>query len=251
VSRAVFVSDIHISSAVDPKYQKFLRFLDACIRHRVQDVFLVGDIFDFWIADRAFFTRQYNEAVVKIRQMVTLGIRVHYFEGNHDIDLRVFWQHQVGASVYSDAAFFQINGMFVRVEHGDMMDPEDKGYLFLRKVLRSPIVVFLGRYLPGFIVSWIGRKASLASRDYTTDVKTVTDEEVRAKILTHACNTFGDTPFDVIVSGHVHVAEDSVENVGLRHFRNVNLGTWLKKPILLDIREKSVELRAVDEFLDE
>jgi UDP-2,3-diacylglucosamine hydrolase len=251
VSRAIFVSDIHISSAGDPKYQMFLRFLDACLRNRIRELFLVGDIFDFWIADRAFLTREYAECIVKLRQIVQMGIRVHYFEGNHDLDLGVFWQNSVGAMVYTDASYFNVDGLRVRVEHGDLMDPEDTGYLFLRRLLRHPFFVFLGRYLPAPVLRWIGQKASLKSRGYTTEVKTATDEEVRVKIRKHSMSIFRRSPYDIIVSGHVHVAEDHEEVMALRTFRIVNLGTWLKKPILLDIKDRTVELRTVEEFLAE
>ena len=77
MSRALFVSDIHISSATDPKAGLFLRFLSACLRAKVTDLFLVGDIFDLWVADRATFVYEYNEIVVKIRQVITMGGRVY------------------------------------------------------------------------------------------------------------------------------------------------------------------------------
>ena len=249
MSRALFVSDIHISSSTDPKAGLFLRLLNACIRDRVNELFLVGDIFDLWIADRSYFTREYNEIIVKIRQLIQLGIKVHYFEGNHDLDLRRFWQHSVGADVYSEAAYFNLNGYKLRVEHGDQMDPADRGYLFLRWLLRTRFVVFLGRYLPSFIVAMIGRRASHSSRDYTSTVKAASDEEVREKIHRHAVRVFAESPFDILISGHVHVAEDSIEEIGDRQVRCINMGTWLKKPIVLEIAESAVELKAVEEIV--
>lgn len=251
MSRALFVSDIHISSAADPKAGLFLRFLDACARARVDDLFLVGDIFDLWISDRSFFTREYQEIIVKIRQLVSLGIRVHYFEGNHDLDLRRFWQHDVGCNVQSEAAYFYIGNYRVRVEHGDQMDPSDRGYLFLRWLLRTPFVVFLCRYLPNFFVARVGRGASQSSREYTTTTKSATDEEVRAKIHAHALRAYMEQAYDILVSGHVHVAEDFTEERGGAKIRVINLGTWLKKPILFDINNNHVELRTVDEFIAE
>jgi UDP-2,3-diacylglucosamine hydrolase len=108
------------------------------------------------------------------------------------------------------------------------MDPDDRGYLFLRWLLRTRIVVFLGRYLPNFLVAIIGRRASRSSRDYTSTVKAATDEEVRAKIRTHANRVFSaDSPFDILISGHVHVAEDSSEEFQGSQIRCINMGTWL------------------------
>jgi UDP-2,3-diacylglucosamine hydrolase len=251
VSRALFVSDIHISSATDPKAGLFLRFLDVCTHAEVTDLFLVGDIFDLWIADRSYFTREYSDIIVKIRQVISSGIRVHYFEGNHDLDLRIFWQHQIGVDVYSEAAFFTVNGLKLRVEHGDQMDPDDRGYLFLRWLLRTKFMIALGRYLPNFAVRWIGRRASAKSRDYTSQVKAASDEEVRRKIREHARRAFSQTPFDILICGHVHVAEDTIEEYAGSKYRCINMGTWLKKPILLDLNGDHVELKSVEEFVGE
>ena len=239
-SRALFVSDIHISSVEDPKYAAFLRFLDSCAG--VDHLFLLGDIFDLWISDRRFFVETYSAAVEAVRRLIQSGVKVHYFEGNHDLDLRRFWQHSVGCDVYSEAAFFELNGVRLRVEHGDQMDPSDQGYLFLRWLLRTPVLVFLERYLPDFAVRWIGRRASRRSRQYTSTVKAASDEEVREKLRAHARRVWNVRPFDVLVAGHVHVVEDSVVN----GFRVVNLGTWLKDGRVMELSGQTVTLRHVN-----
>jgi UDP-2,3-diacylglucosamine hydrolase len=251
VSRALFVSDIHISSATDPKAGLFLRFLDVCTRADVSELFLVGDIFDLWVADRAYFTREYSDIIVKMRQVIASGVHVHYFEGNHDLDLRRFWQHQIGCDVHSEAAYFTVGKFKLRIEHGDQMDPDDRGYLFLRWLLRTRLMVALGRYLPNFAVAWIGRRASLSSRDYTSQIKTASDEEVRRKIRNHAGRMFTFMPFDILVSGHVHVAEDTVEEYRGEKYRCINMGTWLKTPIVLEINGDRAELKSVDEVVKE
>lgn len=242
--KALFVSDIHISSPEDPKYTEFLRFLEVCAHARVDHLFLVGDIFDLWISDRRYFVEKYAAAIERIRRLIELGIKVHYFEGNHDLDLRRFWQHQVGADVYSEAAFFKLDGVSLRVEHGDQMDPEDQGYLFLRWLLRTPLLVFFERYLPNFLVAWIGRRASRSSRVYTSTVKTASEGQVRDKIRTHARRVYEEHPFDILISGHVHVVEDSREG----KFRVINLGTWLKEPNVLVFENGSAAFRNVSEF---
>ena len=212
---------------------------------RVTDLFLVGDIFDLWIADRRRFVREYKAVAEKIQLLRLGGMRVHYFEGNHDLDLRLFWQHQIGVDVHSEAAFFELNGVKLRVEHGDQMDPDDSGYLFLRWFLRTPLMVFLGRYLPNFVVDWIGQQASEKSRTYTTEVKSASDDQVREKIKAHALRAYTENEFDVLISGHVHVAVD----MRFDAFRCLNMGTWLKEPMVVWMDGAKVELIRVSEFM--
>lgn len=248
MQRALFVSDIHIRSAEDPKYELFCDFLDACLAKPPAHLFLVGDIFDLWIADRRYFTSRFPEAIAKIETLAG-KCQVHYFEGNHDLDLKLFWQHKLGIDVQDEAAYYQIDGKTLRVEHGDQMDPEDKGYLFLRWLLRTPIMRALGRHLPDALVAWIGRRASHASRDYTSNVKTTSSDRAIEKTRDHAKRAWATKPFDLFVSGHTHVLEDSWQETQGKRFRCFNLGTWLKTPFVLDVEGERVSLRRVDDFL--
>lgn len=129
------------------------------------------------------------------------------------------------------------------------MDPEDKGYLFLRWLLRTPVVRAAGRHLPNGLVRKIGQQASETSRDYTSNVKVASDEKSLANIRLHAQNAFEDRPFDLFVSGHVHVKEDSEQSAGKKKFRCINLGTWLKEPLVLDMRDSAISLVPVEQFL--
>lgn len=249
MSRALFVSDIHISSSADPKCSAFLRFLEQAENLETEDLFLVGDIFDLWIADRDYFLQTYASVVEKLKSLRDNGMRIHYFEGNHDLDLVVFWQDQLGFTVHDCAAGFNIGKLRVRVEHGDQMDPSDRGYLFLRWFLRTPLLRWLGRHLPNSWIKFIGERASRASRDYTSNAKSVTEAQVKEKIETHALKAFQLSPFDLMISGHVHVADDRVIQKGVVKFRSVNLGTWLKQPLVFQIKDTEAQLLALDQFL--
>lgn len=249
MSRALFVSDIHIKSVDDERAELFRRFLLKCLELQPQHLFLVGDIFDLWIADRDYFVESYRPLIDLLIQLKHQGTHIHYFEGNHDLDLRLYWQHKLGFDVYDGPAFFEIHQHKIRVEHGDQMDPEDRGYLFLRWLLRTPLVRFLGRYLPNSLVRKIGREAAAASRDYTTQIKTATDEVVREKIRKHTERVYAENPFAMLISGHVHVHQDRMVDVRGVQVRSVNLGTWLKEPLVFEITDQGASLIPIKSFL--
>lgn len=249
MNRALFVSDIHIQSAADPNCRLFDRFLDRCLNIRPDVLFLVGDIFDLWIADRKFFVEEYAQTIRRIRELRGSGVEVYYFEGNHDLDLKPFWHEQMGVKVFEEAAYFDLLGKTVRVEHGDQMDPEDKGYLFLRWLLRTPPLKEVGRKVPDVAVKYIGEKASKVSRDYTSNVKVISEADVKIKFVEHVERAFKDKPFDILVSGHVHVAQDVKLNPGGRDVRAFNLGTWLKEPLVLDLQADGMKLISIAKFI--
>jgi UDP-2,3-diacylglucosamine hydrolase len=229
--RFVFVSDLHIQDCNDEKAKAFLLFLDQLIARPPRALFLLGDIFDLWLADRRLFVDRYRQIWQKVRTLVEVGVEVHYFEGNHDLDLEPFWGRVVGCRVHLGPALIHLGGLHARIEHGDEMDPEDRGYLWLRWWLRTGFMRWLGRSLPDAVIAWIGTRASHASRAYTTDkARALSEDSVRRKIHVHVERMKANQDFRLHISGHVHLVEDTEIMTSFGPVRVVNLGTWLTGP---------------------
>ncbi len=245
VTEAYFLSDIHLKSLDQPDAQVLVGFLDDLgTRTRATHLFLVGDIFDFWLGGHEYFVRKFAPIVDRLERIVADGVEVHYFEGNHDLYLRDFWQDRMGVRVHGRAHLFQLGNLRVRVEHGDLLDPADRGYRFLRWLLRTPVIAFAGSRLPGGVLARIGRAASRTSRRYTSQHKTISDDRARSTIRSHAKRVNQEEPFDLIVSGHVHLRDDYEFESDGRKMRSVNLGSWADGPCAFRIT------RAGQEFID-
>jgi UDP-2,3-diacylglucosamine hydrolase len=246
--RAYFVSDVHIKSMEERNSQTLLRFfhsLAAGEDERPTHLFLVGDIFDLWIGKHEYFIKRFKPFVTAISALRELGVEIHYFEGNHDLYLAEFWEKEVGVRVHTDAEYFKLGDHIVRVEHGDMINPDDRGYLLLRSVLRSPPLKWLSRRLPSKVIGQIGERASSASRHYTSTAKELPETEIRTLIRNHAERVYHDNPFDLIISGHVHVDDDHIMEIGSQKVRSVNLGSWYTKPRVLLLETPPLRYRFV------
>ena len=231
MASAYFVSDIHITSPTCERARTFLSFLRALSREAgATHLVLLGDIFDLWVADHDYFIDKYRDIVNEIRRLQNEGIEITYFEGNHDLHLEHFWQDRLGLTVHGGPAYVEMGGRTVRLEHGDQMDPDDTGYRFLRWFLRTPPIRFLVRHLPGALIARIGDRASAASRDYTSNTKTIDRDSAIGKIRAHARKAYAERPFDLIISGHVHIRDDCRLEADGSTFRSVNLGSWLDAP---------------------
>jgi UDP-2,3-diacylglucosamine hydrolase len=228
---AYFVSDIHIQSPECPRARLFEHFLkNLSSQPNVMHLFLLGDIFDLWIADHRYFIDRYRVIVGEIRRLKSAGVNIIYFEGNHDLHLQYFWADQLGMVVHKGPTYFQLGDRTLRVEHGDQMDPDDRGYRFLRWFLRTPPIRWLICNLPGALIARIGERASSGSREYTTHTKSITADGAIAKIRSHARRAFVERPFDIILSGHVHIRDDHRIDTDGNSFRTVNLGSWIDAP---------------------
>lgn len=220
-----FLSDLHLRDMQDPKAQNLLRFFISQAELPTKSVvFLVGDIFDLWLGKHTYFRQKFKPIVEAIKDFIEKGGEVHYFEGNHDLHLKKFWQDDLGVIVHSGPEYFHLDDEIVRIEHGDEMDPEDTGYIFLRWLLRTPILQWIILNLPGFLVASIGRAMSRTSRVYTNSLRD--PQRILRVIHTHAQKVFLQRPFQVIISGHVHLRDEISFAMSGQKMTSYNLGSW-------------------------
>ena len=83
-----FASDFHLgvpdyeSSLVREKH--IVKWLDE-IKSDAEEIYLLGDVFDFWFEYKTVVPRGYVRLLGKIAELTDKGIIVHYFTGNHDM----------------------------------------------------------------------------------------------------------------------------------------------------------------------
>jgi UDP-2,3-diacylglucosamine hydrolase len=240
-----FLSDLHLRDMQDEKAQKLLRFFVSLQSQAPQNViFLVGDIFDLWLGDHDYFSHKFSQLIDQIQQFIIAGGEVHYFEGNHDLHLKRFWQDEMGVIVHTDPEEFDFEGSRVRIEHGDQMDPADTGYHFLRWFLRTPVIAWIIIHLPGFVVANIGEWMSRTSRAYTNSLRD--PGRIKTIIHQHALKRFEIKNFDVILSGHVHLKDEFIFEKEARTIRSFNLGCWDQTTSILMLSEKKWQWQLIE-----
>lgn len=241
MSHSYFLSDLHLKSEEESSSQKLLLFLHSIENKRLDcsHLFLVGDIFDLWVADHRYFLEKYKKIINAIRAVCESGVEVHYFEGNHDLYLENFWQQDVGVRVHDGPEFFQLGPHRVRVEHGDFMNPEDKAYLRLRWALRTPALKFIAQNLPGKMVSWLGENMSQASRHRNTEKKVISQECIKAFMHDYAENVVDEKGgYDYLITGHTHVRDIYELNRNGKQCFFINLGWWQEGAVALKLDDK-------------
>ena len=118
--RTVFLSDVHLGRR-DARAEYLLDFL----RHTdSQQLYLVGDIVDFWSLKNGWYWPQVNNEVVKtILRKARNGTRVVYIPGNHDETLRDYCGMEFSAvRIEREALHRTADGRRLLVTHGDHFD---------------------------------------------------------------------------------------------------------------------------------
>ena len=162
-SKIYFASDQHFGipdygSSLE-REKKFIEWLDT-IEAEASEVFLLGDLFDFWFEYKKVIPKGFVRILGKLAQLVDNGVALHFFVGNHDLWMRDYFIEEIGAKVYSKPQDFTRNGKTFHVAHGDGLGPHDKGYKIMKRIFKSSLGIWLFRWLHPDIGMRIGQHLS-------------------------------------------------------------------------------------------
>jgi len=196
--RAVFIADAHLRHPTDKNYQKLVDFLDAQIG-RLDGLFLLGDIFEFWIGYRHVVFSSYLPVLEKLHALHTSGCRIFYVEGNHDFNLGPFFAETLDCQIITDEAVVDWDGRKIWLCHGDLINRELKGYRLLRAFWRSLPVRTLAALLPPDAVWMFGTWLSDKSGKYKTTSRSF---DPRPLVFPYADQCLRQA--DAFICGHFH-----------------------------------------------
>ena len=137
--RKIFIADAHLRNPEDANYRTLIRFLDT-LPPDTDTLYLLGDLFEFWIGDPHPVYGHYREIIDCLKGARGRGVRIVYFEGNHDFHLDRFFSRELQAEVHRAGAILQIGVERVYLCHGDQINREDYRYRAFRLVFHSPVV---------------------------------------------------------------------------------------------------------------
>ncbi len=240
--RWIFVSDLHLRGPADPNQALFLRFLADRVASRLDTQLVVaGDLFDFWLGLEGHVPEACRPVVEALEALPS----VLWLEGNHDmrIERSLGRTPRGGLQVCSGAVDLRCGDLRVRVEHGDLVDPEDRGYRLLRRVLRSQALHMAARFTSPRLLHVLGAAGAQRWRGVDKDYSG-REPHWLALSRTYAGEVVPDRA-DVLVLGHGHY-------LGWWKEALVCLGDWLGFYSYLEISEdRSCALKRYEVSSDE
>lgn len=223
-----FASDFHLGAPNDkksPERERLLcKWLDE-IKADAEEIYLVGDIFDFWFEHKYTIPKGFVRILGKIAELVDSGIKVHFFTGNHDTWMRDYFPTEIGVTVHDEPIERTYNGKNFFIGHGDGLGPGDHKYKLLKKVFRSKTCQWLYARIHPNLSFWIARASSLKSRAATGNADEIFLGQENEWLYVFCKDYLAHHKIDYFVFGHRHLPlELNVEGKALY----VNLGDWLR-----------------------
>lgn len=221
-----FASDFHLGV---PNYEKsrerenrIIRWLNE-VSKDAQEIYLVGDLFDFWFEYKTVVPKGYVRFLGALAQICDQGIPVHVFIGNHDMWMFDYLEKEIGVIMHREPITKTYNDKTFYIGHGDGLGPGDHGYKFIKRVFANPLCQWLfARIHPNLGVSMANfwSRKSRASTGNTEDKYLGDDKEFLVQFCTEYVKHHH---VDYFIFGHRHLPIEKKINKALY----LNLGDWI------------------------
>jgi len=200
VSRALFISDLHLSVERPGPNEQFFRFLHEEAA-RADALYILGDLFEYWIGDDGIGEDPLGRSVLRaLRVLTKSGVAVHLMVGNRDFLMGSKFCAESGARFLDDPRVVEIDGKSILLMHGDTLCTDDADYQGWRKTARSEAwqSEFLAKSLPDRreTIEGLRAKSKAVVQAKPAEIMDVNEGAVREAFRVHGVK--------LMIHGHTH-----------------------------------------------
>lgn len=222
-----FASDFHLGA---PNYEESLirekrivNWLDEVAKD-AKEIYLVGDIFDFWFEYKHAIPKGFVRLQGKIAELTDKGVAIFVFRGNHDMWIFDYLPKELGVEMIEGNVVKTFNGKKFFMGHGDGLGPGDYGYKMIKKIFANKICQWaFARLHPNLgmgIANYWSHKSRKVNVGY--DEKFLGEENEWLAIF--ANDYLKKEHIDYFIFGHRHLPFEIKLNEKSSY---INLGEWI------------------------
>jgi UDP-2,3-diacylglucosamine hydrolase len=200
VAAARFVSDLHLRAERPDLTARFAAFLDDTAARRFPALFILGDLFEYWIGDDDLASPFNAQIATMLRAVSDAGVALYFIHGNRDFLIDETFAQATGLALLEPATVAEIAGTPTLLMHGDTLCTDDIAYQEFRRRVRSADwqAVFLARSLAArrTEVEALRRQSIAAIQGKAEALMDVNPQAVISALATHRCRR--------LIHGHTH-----------------------------------------------
>ena len=206
--KTYFSSDFHLGLATGSppvdREKKVVKWLNS-IAMDAKEIYLLGDIFDFWWEYKLVVPRGFTRFLGTVSSITDSGIPVHFFTGNHDMWVGDYLTGECGMIIHTAPFNTILDGKKFHLAHGEGLGTKSKGYKILLSIFRNKPLQAMYSALHPSIGIGIGHRWSLNSRLGKGITKEFLGEE-NEDLIRYARSILEDDEINYFIFGHRHLA---------------------------------------------
>ncbi len=196
---ALFLSDLHLSPDRPEAVAAFRAFCAGPAR-AASAVYILGDLFDWWVGDDQMRDPFVAAAVRDLRGISDAGVPLLIGHGNRDFLIGERFARATGATILPDLVVADLAGTRTLLCHGDELCTDDAEYQAYRTRMRDPATQARLLRLPyavrQLIAWWLRRKSRAQKARKAETIMDVTPAAVADAFRTHGVTR--------MIHGHTH-----------------------------------------------
>lgn len=227
-SSALLISDLHLTPSMPLTAQ---RFFDFCEKEGpgVEAVFILGDLFEYWIGDDAALDSPFQQEVKRAIANLSTKTKTFYMHGNRDFLIGADYLKKTGMTLLPDPSKMVIAGNEYILCHGDSLCTADVGYQIFRNWVRKPWLQKIFLRMPLHWRKSIAKNLrSNSSAQYQSYAGNAPEERARKTNVTlRACAALQrDLSGNKLIHGHTHLPAHHHEQLHEQTWQRWVLSDW-------------------------
>ena len=216
-----------------------VEWLDS-ITDDLDELYLLGDIFDYWFEYKSGIPKGYDLFLGKIRALRDADIPVYFFTGNHDLWMNDYFEKEYDIPIYRTPITKEIHGKIFHLGHGDGLGPGDHKYKVMKKIFTNPVCQSAFSVLPKSIGLGMMKYFSKRSREKYEDDNEFLGEN-KEWLVQYIKDHLKNNQVDYYLFGHRHLTID--HQIKNKLSRYINLGEWIisRSYVVFDGGEPKIE----------
>ncbi|MBU3564405.1 UDP-2,3-diacylglucosamine diphosphatase [Polynucleobacter sp. Tro8-14-1] len=223
---ALLISDLHLTPSMPLTAQ---RFFDFCEKDapKVEAVFILGDLFEYWVGDDASASSPFQQEVQRAIANLSTKVKTYYIHGNRDFLIGKSFIKKTGMTLLPDPSVVELASHKWVLAHGDALCTADLGYQVFRSWVRKPWVQKLFLTLP---LNWRKGVAqhlrSNSHSQYQTQHRSAASQ-LKMDVTREACvAVMKDQSGDRLIHGHTHLPAHHKESMDTQAWQRWVLSDW-------------------------
>lgn len=241
MKKIYFASDFHLGV---PEFvtslereKRIVQWLDQ-IRTDAEEIYLVGDLFDFWFEYKHVVPKGFTRLLGKLAELADSDIRIHLFHGNHDLWQFGYLEQEIGCTVHAKPMLITLGGKRFYIAHGDGLGPAQFRFKFILSIYRNRffqrLFAFFHPYIGMRIAQWFSHQSKIKTFE-SNNAYLGDDKEY---LVQHVQTLLQSQHIDYCIFGHRHLAFH--KKIGSTHI--INLGDWFQVNTYAVFNGSSVKL---------
>uniref|UniRef100_B1XUZ1 UDP-2,3-diacylglucosamine hydrolase n=1 Tax=Polynucleobacter necessarius subsp. necessarius (strain STIR1) TaxID=452638 RepID=B1XUZ1_POLNS len=223
---ALLISDLHLTPSVPLTAQ---RFFDFCEKEapKVQAVYILGDLFEYWVGDDAAAQSPFQQEVQCAIANLSTKVKTYYLHGNRDFLIGHSFVKKTGMTLLPDPSVVEIASQKWVLAHGDALCTADIGYQVFRSWVRKSWIQKIFLSLP---LNWrkgIAQHLRSNSHSQYQQTQNSSTHQLKMDVTKQACAAvLKDQSCDQLIHGHTHMPAHHKESLNGQHWQRWVLSDW-------------------------